>query len=40
MFEKIRRFYKLGLYNAEQVYMFAAKGVITFEQYNEIVSEK
>lgn len=37
MFEKIRKFYDMGLYNAVQVYKFMEKGVITGEQYNEIV---
>ena len=37
MFEKIKRFYELGLYKQEQVYQFYAKGVITEEQYKEIV---
>lgn len=39
MFEKIKRFYNEGLYNAEQVHKFAEKGVITEEQYREIVGE-
>lgn len=38
MFEKIKRFFDLGLYTAVQVYKFAEKGIITFEQYNEIVN--
>ena len=38
MFEKIKKFYKMKLYTAVQVYHFAEKGVITFEQYNEIVN--
>ncbi len=29
MFEKIKRFYELGLYTAEQVHRFAEKGVLT-----------
>ena len=39
MFEKIKRFYKLGLYTKEQVFKFFEKGVITEEQYNEIIGE-
>ena len=39
MFDKIKRFYDLGLYSAEQVHKFVEKGVITEEQYNEIVKE-
>ncbi|MCQ2282380.1 MAG: XkdX family protein [Bacteroidales bacterium] len=37
MFEKIKRFYDLGLYTAPMVYKFVEKGVITEAQYNEIV---
>lgn len=37
MFEKIKRFYDLGLYSAEQVHKFAEKGVITEEEYKSIV---
>ena len=36
MFEKIKRFYNLGLYTAEQVYKFVIKGILTEAQYNEI----
>ena len=39
MFEKIKRFYDLGLYTEEQVYQFVIKGVITEEQYRLIVGE-
>ena len=39
MYEKIKRFYLMGLYTAVQVYKFMEKGVITGEQYNAIVSE-
>lgn len=38
MFEKIKRFYDLGLYTAEQVRKFFEKGVITEEEYKSIVS--
>ena len=38
MFEKIERFYGFGLYTAAQVHKFVDKGVITEEQYAEIVS--
>ena len=38
MYEKIKRFYILGLYTAVQVYKFTEKGIITVEQYNEIVN--
>lgn len=37
MFEKIKKFYNLGLYTKEQVHKFVEKGVITEEQYIEIV---
>ena len=37
MFDKIKRFYDLGLYTKEQVHKFVEKGVITEEQYIEII---
>lgn len=37
MFDKIKKFYNLGLYTKEQVHKFVEKGVITEEQYIEIV---
>lgn len=37
MFEKIKKFYDLGLYTAAQVHKFVDKGIITEEQYIEIV---
>lgn len=40
MFEKIKRFYELGLYTKEQVYKFYEKGIITLEEYKRIVGEK
>lgn len=39
MFEKIKKFYKMGLYTEAQVYKFVEKGVITEEQYRLIVGE-
>lgn len=39
MFEKIKRFYDMGLYNKAQVALFVKKGVITPSQYEEIVGE-
>ncbi|MCQ2451069.1 MAG: XkdX family protein [Clostridia bacterium] len=36
MFEKIKKFYDLGLYTAEQVHKFVEKGIVTEEQYKEI----
>ena len=38
MFEKIKRFYDLGLWTAEQVHQAVEKGLITEEEYNEIVN--
>lgn len=37
MVEKIKRFYSMGLYTKEMVHKFVEKGVITEEQYLEIV---
>ena len=37
MFEKIKMFYDKGLWTAEQVYQAVEKGLITEEEYNEIV---
>lgn len=39
MFEKIKKFYDMGLYSKEQVAAFVAKGKITPEQYKEITGE-
>ncbi len=39
MFDKIKRFYALRLYNKQQVHKFVEKGVITEEQYDEITAE-
>lgn len=38
MFEKIKRFYEMKLYTKEIVHNFVDKGVITEEQYLNIVS--
>ena len=40
MYEKIKRFYDLSIYSAEIVKKFADKGVISQEQYREIVGNK
>ncbi len=40
MFEKIKRFYDMGIYTAGQVHKFYEKGVITEQEYNEIVECK
>ena len=37
MFEKIKRFYDMKLYTKEIVHKFAEKGVISEEDYSEIV---
>lgn len=37
MYDKIKKFYDMGLYTAEQVYQFVIKGVITENEYNQIV---
>lgn len=39
MFEKIKKFYDLGLYSDAQVAMFVKKGIITEEQYTEITGK-
>ena len=39
MFEKIKKFYDMGLYTEEQVYKFVEKGIITEEQYRLIIGE-
>ena len=37
MFEKIKIFYKKKLYTKEHVHKFVEKGIITEQEYNEIV---
>lgn len=39
MFEKIKHFYELGLYTADMVRAFAARGIITEEQLEEIIGK-
>lgn len=39
MFDKIKKFYDLGLYTVEQVHKFVEKGIITEEQYKAITGE-
>lgn len=39
MLEKIIRFFKLGLYTEAQLHKFVDKGVITEEQYQQIITE-
>ena len=40
MYEKIKRFYDLNIYSAEIVKKFADKGVISQEQFREIIGNK
>lgn len=40
MYEKIKRFYEMGLWSKEQVGNAVDKGVITPEQYKEITGEE
>ena len=39
MFQKIKRFYDLGIYSKEHVAQFVSRGVITPEQYTQITGE-
>lgn len=39
MFERIKKYYKKGLYSKEQVYKFVEKHIITEKQYEEIIRE-
>ena len=39
MFEKLNKFFRLGLYTKVQLHKFVEKGVITEEQYQQIVSD-
>lgn len=38
MLEKLIRFFKLGLYTEAQLHKFVDKGVITEEQYQQIIT--
>ena len=38
MFEKLTKFFRLGLYTRAQLHNFVEKGVITEEQYQQIVN--
>lgn len=40
MFEKINKFYIMGLYTKEQVYKFLEKGIITKAEYDNITNNK
>ena len=39
MFEKVKRFYDLGLYTAVEVAQFVKKGKLTPTQYEEITGQ-
>lgn len=39
MFEKVKKFYDLGLYTKAQVAKFVEKGKLTRSQYQEITGE-
>lgn len=39
MFEKVKRFYDLGLYTAAQVAQFVRKGRLTADEYETITGE-
>ena len=40
MFEKLKKFFNLHLYSKRQIADFVKKGIITAEQYEQIVGEK
>lgn len=40
MFEKVKKFYDMGLYTKAQVAQFAKKGKLTEEEYKAITGEK
>ena len=40
MFEKIKKFYVMGLYTKEQVHKFLEKGIITEAEYDNIINNK
>ena len=39
MLERIIRFFKLGLYTEAQLHKFVEKGIITEEQYQQIITD-
>ena len=39
MFEKLSKFFRLGLYTKAQLHRFVDKGVITEDQYQKIVAD-
>lgn len=38
MYSKVKRFYDMGLYTAQQVAQFVARGKLTEEDYREIIA--
>lgn len=40
MYEKVKKYYKMGFYTMEQVKVFVRKNKITPEQFEEITGEK
>lgn len=40
MFEKVKKFYDMGLYSKAQVAQFVRKGKLTAEEYETITGEK
>lgn len=40
MFEKVKRFYDMGLYSNAQVAQFVKKGKLTAEEYQTITGEE
>ena len=40
MYEKVKRFYHLGLYTREQVAQFVLRGKLTPEEYRKITGEE
>lgn len=40
MFDKVKRFYDMGLYSRVQVAQFVRKGKLTAKEYKEITGEK
>lgn len=39
IFEKLMKFFKLGLYTKDMLHKYVEKGIITEEQYKQIVGE-
>ena len=39
MYEKIKKFYDMGLYTEKQIFNYYIKGIISKEQYESIIKE-